>query len=156
MVSMMNNETLEGKNLKLHLLKYHHMNAIKSSGIILSIIALIVLSIPSINAQSDSTYTSIDGTTSIQVSTVSLVIAENNSMPWGYVEGKINNPASNYPVIIQFFQDNIPVHFAQVMVNEDDSYQYKFRVLNSEKQVFSGTYEIKIFKVVHRVLDNLV
>ena len=105
---------------------------------------------------SDSTYTSIDGTTSIQVSTVSLVIAENNSMPWGYVEGKINNPASNYPVIIQFFQDNIPVHFAQVMVNEDDSYQYKFRVLNSEKQVFSGTYEVKIFKVVHKVLDNLV
>jgi len=89
---MINNETL-GKNLKLHLLKYYHMNAIKSSGIILSIIALIVLSIPSINAQSDSTYTSIDGTTSIQVSTVSLVIAENNSMPWGYVEGKINNPA---------------------------------------------------------------
>ncbi|MBT4176134.1 MAG: hypothetical protein HOE01_04725 [Thaumarchaeota archaeon] len=47
---MINNETL-GKNLKLHLLKYYHMNAIKSSGIILSIIALIVLSIPSINAQ---------------------------------------------------------------------------------------------------------
>ena len=96
MVSMMNNETLEGKNLKLHLLKYHHMNAIKSSGIILSIVALIVLSSPSINAQSDSTYTSIDGMTSIETSTVSLVIAENNSMPWGYVEGKINNPVSNY------------------------------------------------------------
>ena len=45
------------------------------------------------------------------------------------------------------------VHFAQTSVNEDGSYEYKFRVLNSNEgqteYIFDGSYTVKIFKVVY-------
>lgn len=129
------------------------------SVILLGIVALVVLSfsVSGIYAQEEditTQYTQLTGITSIEVTTVPLVIPENNSLPWGYVEGKINNPVSGYPVIIQFFQDGDAVHFAQTDVNQDDSYEYKFRVLNNNDKILDGTYEIKIFKVVYTIPEN--
>ena len=68
---------------------------------------------------------------------------------------------ADYPVIIQIFDnDEIvtgnsvgAIHFAQTSVNENGSYEYRFRVLDSEQgqttKIFDGSYTVKIFKVVY-------
>ncbi|MCV0430450.1 hypothetical protein [Nitrosopumilus sp.] len=84
---------------------------------------------------------------------------EDNALPWAFVEGKIANHVEGYPVIIQIFQENDAVHFAQTDVNSDGSYEYRFRVLSSDNgvtsKIFDGDYSVKIFKVVHQYRDNL-
>ena len=75
-------------------------------------------------------------------------------MPWGFVEGKIVNPVEDYPVIIQIYDENGEAfHFAQTEVDEDGSYEYKFRVKNVNDgeviNIFEGDYFVKIFKVVY-------
>ena len=46
-----------------------------------------------------------------------------------------------------------PVHFAQVPVNDDGTYQYRFRTLDVTEgkttKIFEGDYTVKIFKVVN-------
>jgi len=85
---------------------------------------------------------------------------ESNSLPWAFVEGKIANHVEGYPVIIQIFKENDAVHFAQTDVNSNGSYEYKFRVLNSENgitsKIFDGDYSVKIFKVVYLHQENLI
>lgn len=89
-------------------------------------------------------------------------IPENNSLPWGFVEGKISNHVEGYPVIIQIYDNNgqnIPgnnigaVHFAQTEVDDNGSYEYQFRVKDVKEgqtiDIFSGDYTVKIFKVVY-------
>jgi hypothetical protein len=77
----------------------------------------------------------------------------NNRLPWGFVEGKIANPVEGYPVIIQFFKNGEAVHFAQTDVNDDGSYEYRFRVVDVTNgkvtKIFEGDYVVKIFKVVY-------
>lgn len=89
----------------------------------------------------------------IEKTTLTMNIPSNNKLPWGFVEGKIANPAIDYPVIIQIYKDNEAYHFAQTSVNEDGTYEYRFRVLdaNSERtiKIFEGDYLVKIFKVVN-------
>jgi len=132
------------------------MKAITLSGI--TALVILSLTMSSVYAENDTQYIPLGSITSIEVTTIPLIIPENNSLPWGYVEGKINNPSSDYPVIIQFFQGGIPVHFAQVIVNEDDTYQYKFRVLDSNNgvnvNILDGAYKVKIFKVVYTIPEN--
>jgi hypothetical protein len=86
--------------------------------------------------------------------------SEENTLPWGFVEGKIASHVAGYPVIIQIFKDNEAVHFAQTDVNEDGSYEYKFRVLNVEgdqtTKLFDGDYQVTIFKVVYLAQSNLI
>ena len=86
-------------------------------------------------------------------------IPKDNQLPWGFVEGTIQNHVFDYPVIIQIFDndESIPgnnygaVHFAQTPVNNDGSYEYKFRVLdydeNQTEVIFDGSYTVKIFIV---------
>jgi len=85
---------------------------------------------------------------------------EENSLPWAFVEGKIANHVEGYPVIIQIFKENDAVHFAQTDVNASGSYEYKFKVLNSENgvsnKIFDGDYSVKIFKVVYLFQENLI
>ena len=85
---------------------------------------------------------------------------EESSLPWAFVEGKIANHLEGYPVIIQIFKENDAVHFAQTDVNANGSYEYKFRVLNSENgvlsKIFDGDYSVKIFKVVYLHQENLI
>jgi hypothetical protein len=112
----------------------------------------------------------------LEKTTLVMNVPENNHLPWGYVEGKIANPVLEYPVIIQIYdlddykksdmnkfeEKNLvnkirTVHFAQTEINDDGTYQHKFRVLyydeNGVKNYFEGEYIVKIFKVVY--LQNL-
>ena len=88
-------------------------------------------------------------------------IPETNTLPWGSVKGKVDNPAQGYPVIIQFFKsiEEDPIHVAQVNLKGDGSYEHRFRVLSIDEgnvtHFFEGDYHVKIFKVVNTPLDNL-
>lgn len=97
----------------------------------------------------------------IEKTTVHMTIPENNMLPWGFVEGKIANYVPNYPVIIQIFDNDDSIQgnsigavlFAQTNVEDDGSYEYKFRVLDTKDgnkiNIFKGEYTVKIFKVVY-------
>jgi hypothetical protein len=89
----------------------------------------------------------------LQQKIISMHIPEDNTLPWGFVEGKVINPAEGYPVIIQIYKNGEPVHFAQTDVREDGSYEYKFRVRNVDGDqvinIFQGDYTVKIFKTIY-------
>src|SRR3990167_2103152 len=93
-----------------------------------------------------------DDVSVLEETTIQMSIPSDNDIPWGFVEGKIASPVKDHPVIIQIYKGDVPVHFAQVPVNDDGSYQYRFRVLdvtdNKTTRIFEGDYTVKIFKVV--------
>lgn len=98
--------------------------------------------------------TPIGSNIAIEKSSVTLSVPENNSLPWAFIEGTVSNPVPDYPVIIQIYDmAGDPVHFAQVEVNHDGSYEYRFRVLDSsnglQTHIFEGEYTVKIFKTVY-------
>ena len=105
--------------------------------------------------QNTVTVTPINEEISLQKTITTMSIPEDNVLPWGSVRGIASDYVERYPVIIQFYKGDDPVHFAQVDVKGDGSYEYKFRVLNvdlntGEKvNIFQGDYTVKIFKVVH-------
>ena len=111
--------------------------------------------------ESQTEITPINNSMGIEKTTLQMHISKDNKLPWGFIEGKISNPIVDYPVIIQIFDnDEIitgngvgAVHFAQTPVNEDGSYEYKFRVLDSNQgqitKIFEGSYTVKIYKVVY-------
>jgi hypothetical protein len=102
----------------------------------------------------------LNGIIALEKTSVMFHVNEENSLPWGFVEGKIANPVEGYPVIIQILKDDEAVHFAQTDVKEDGSYEYKFRVLNIENdkvnKIFDGDYHVIIFKVVYLDQGNLI
>ena len=110
--------------------------------------------------QPQTKYFPIDGIIGIEKTTLVFHAPEENSLPWGFVEGKIDNPVAGYPVIIQIYKNGDAVHFAQTDVNEDGTYEYKFRVLNVEGdeavKIFNGDYNVSIFKVVYLDQNNLI
>ena len=87
-------------------------------------------------------------------------ISPENTMPWAFVEGTVENNAEGYPVVIQIYQNNKPVHFGQTSVNEDGTYEYKFRARNLDGNnavnVYEGDYEVKIFKSIQITGQNLI
>ncbi len=91
---------------------------------------------------------------SLETTTVTLSVPENNILPWGTVFGAPSDVAERYPVIIQFYKSDEAVHIAQVDVKGDGSYEYKFRVKNLDyntgefTDIFHGEYTVKIFKVI--------
>lgn len=96
----------------------------------------------------------LNGEIGIEKTILSLHAPSDNTLPWGFVEGKIVNHVSEYPVIIQIYDDDgEATHFAQTDVADDGSYQYRFRVLNVDNgevtKIFEGHYLVKIFKVVY-------
>ena len=111
--------------------------------------------------ESQTEITPINNSMGIEKTTLQMSVSKDNKLPWGFVEGKILNYVADYPVIIQIFDNNEiitgnsigAVHFAQTPVNEDGSYEYKFRVLDSYQgqitKFFDGSYTVKIFKVVY-------
>ena len=116
-----------------------------------------------VNDHSHETQTEIipfNGMMGLEKSTLVFHASKDNTLPWGFVEGKIANHVQGYPVIIQIFQNNDAVHFAQTDVKEDGSYEYKFRVLHSEngntEKIFDGDYSVNIFKVVYLNQENSV
>jgi hypothetical protein len=77
------------------------------------------------------------------------------------VRGGASDVAERYPIIIQFYKGEDPVHFAQVDAKGDGSYEYKFRVRNMDSNtgeivnVFEGDYTVKIYKVIPNT-NNLI
>jgi len=110
--------------------------------------------------QPQTQYFPIDGIIGIEKTSLVFHAPQDNSLPWGFIEGKIENPVAGYAVIIQIYKDGEAVHFAQTDVNENGTYEYKFRVLNVEGdktiKIFNGDYRISIFKVVYLDQNNLI
>ena len=94
-----------------------------------------------------------DGTTQIQT-LMGMTIPEDNTHPWAFVEGTVSKPAPGHPVIMQIFKslDEPPVHVAQIDLNDDNSFEYKFRVYSLidgvTNHLYEGDYFVKTFKTV--------
>ena len=111
-------------------------------------------------ADSNTTVLSTNDGIQLTKTVVSMSISPDNTLPWGFIEGTVDNHAEGYPVIVQIYQDGEPVHFAQTDVNEDGTYEYKFRARNIDGDnvvnVYEGDYEVKIFKSVQITGQNLI
>ena len=111
-------------------------------------------------ADSNTTVLSTNDGVQLTETVVSMSVPSDNIMPWGYIEGTIENHAEGYPVIVQIYQNDEPVHFAQTNVNEDGTYEYKFRARSIDGSnvinVFEGNYEVKIFKSIQITGKNLI
>lgn len=129
------------------------------SSILLAVIAsFAIMMIPSeIMAEpteNTTTITPINDEISLQKTVTTMVIPENNTLPWGAVKGAASDYVERYPVIIQFYDDKEMIHVAQVDVKGDGSYEYKFRVRNIDsdgqvENIYQGQYTVMIFKVIH-------
>ena len=114
-----------------------------------------IMMIPGISAESSHiTVTPINEKVSLEETIATMYVPEDNKLPWGTVRGGADDVAERYPVIIQFYKGEDPVHFAQVDVKGDGSYEYKFRVRNVDLEtgeainIFEGQYTVKIYKVI--------
>ena len=111
-------------------------------------------------ADSNTTVLSTNDGVQLTKTVVSMSISSDNTMPWGFIEGTIENHADGYPVIVQIYQNDEPIHFAQTSVNEDGTYEYKFRARNLDGNtvvnVYEGDYEVKIFKSIQITGKNLI
>jgi hypothetical protein len=111
-------------------------------------------------ADSNTTVLSTNDGIQLTKTVVPMSVSSDNIMPWGFIEGTVENHAEGHPVIIQIYQNNEPVHFAQTNVDEDGTYEYKFRARNIDGNnvinVYEGKYEVKIFKSVQITGTNLI
>ena len=111
-------------------------------------------------ADSNTTVLSTNDGVQLTQTVVPMLIPSDNTMPWGFIEGTIENHAEGFPVIVQIYQNDEPVHFAQTTVNEDGTYEYKFRAKNIDGDkvvnVYEGDYEVKIFKSIQMTGKNLI
>ena len=115
---------------------------------------LISITISSVDAATNTEIIPINEKIGIEKTILSLYASPDNTLPWGFIEGKIANHVSEYPVIIQIYdEDGDATLFAQTDVEEDGSYEYRFRVRNVDNgeiiNIFEGNYVVKIFKVVY-------
>jgi len=105
-------------------------------------------------AENTTTITPINDEISLKKTIVPMNIPEDNIFPWGAVRGGASDIAERYPVIIQIFKGEDPVHFAQVDVKGDGSFEYKFRIRNVDTSTgevtnyFEGQYTVNIFRVI--------
>ena len=111
-------------------------------------------------ADSNTTVLSTNDGVQLTKTVVPMSIPSDNTMPWGFIEGTVENHAEGYPVILQIYQNAEPVHFAQPDGNEDGTYEYKFRARNVDGNnvvtVYEGDYEVKIFKSIQITGKNLI
>ena len=105
-------------------------------------------------SQNSVTITPINEEISMKKTVTTMTVPSDNTLPWGAVIGGASEYVERYPIIIQFYQGEDPVHFAQVDVKGDGSYEYKFRVqsldLNTGEtiKIFDGDYTVNIFRVI--------
>ena len=122
-----------------------------------------VMSIPgNISADTNQiTVTPINEKVSLEKTITTMNVPINNEFPWGTVRGEASDVAERYPIIIQFYKGEDPIHFAQVDAKGDGSYEYKFRVRNLDSNtgefvnIFEGDYIVKIYKVIPNSNDLL-
>jgi hypothetical protein len=113
-----------------------------------------------ISAESNQvTVTPINEKVSLEKTVTTMSVPVDNTLPWGTIRGGASDVAERYPIIIQFYKGEDPVHFAQVDAKGDGSYEYKFRVRNLDLNtnefvnVFQGDYTVKIYKVIPNTND---
>ena len=113
-----------------------------------------------ISAESNQiTVTPINEKVSLEKTTTTMSVPQDNTLPWGTIRGEASDVAERYPIIIQFYQGEDPVHFAQVDAKGDGSYEYKFRVRNLDLNTgefvnaFQGDYTVEIYKVIPNTND---
>ena len=100
------------------------------------------------------TVTPINEEVSLEKTITTMSVPEDNKLPWGIVRGEASDVAERYPVIIQMYKGEDPVHFAQVDAKGDGSYEYKFRVRSLDSNtgefvnIFNGDYTVKIYKLI--------
>ena len=131
----------------------------KKAVLLTLIMSLVVLMYPSqtfaAESQNSITISPINEELSMKKTITSMNVPEDNTLSWGTVRGGASDYVERYPVIIQFYKDDAPVHVAQVDVKGDGSYEYKFRVRNIDNNtgevidIFEGQYTVKIFRVIH-------
>lgn len=103
--------------------------------------------------------TPINEEVSLEKTITTMSIPQDNKLPWGIVKGEASDIAERYPVIIQMYQGEDPIHFAQVDVKGDGSYEYKFRIGSLDSKSgefvnnFEGDYTVKIYKVIPNTND---
>ena len=70
--------------------------------------------------------------------------SEDNTLPWGFVEGKIVNPVEDYPVIIQIYDENGEAfHFAQTIIENDPDTEYiPAKIINQFYNAVETIFEI--------------
>jgi len=89
----------------------------------------------------------------LEKSIVYMHIPADNKLPFGCVWGIVTDAVPGYPVVVQIYQNNKPVYFAQVDVKSDGSYEHYFRIKsvdgNNVINVFQGDYTVDIFKTVY-------
>ena len=111
-------------------------------------------------ADSNTTVLSTNNGIQLTETVVTMSVSPDNTLPWAFVEGVVENHAEGHPVIVQIYQNDEPIHFAQTDVNEDGTYEYKFRAKNIDGDkvvnVYKGDYEVKIFKSVQITGQNLI
>ena len=135
----------------------------KKAVLLTLIMSLVVLMYPSqtfaAESQNSITISPINEELSMKKTITSMNVPEDNTLSWGTVRGGASDYVERYPVIIQFYKDDAPVHVAQVDVKGDGSYEYKFRVRNIDNStgevidIFEGQYTVKIFRVIHNQND---
>ena len=135
----------------------------KKAVLLTLIMSLVVLMYPSqtfaAESQNNITISPINEELSMKKTITSMNVPEDNTLSWGTVRGGASDYVERYPVIIQFYKDDAPVHVAQVDVKGDGSYEYKFRVRNIDNNtgevidIFEGQYTVKIFRVIHNQND---
>ncbi len=131
------------------------------SGIILmaSVIAVFAVmmtpgNISAETSQNIVTVTPMNEEISLQQTITTMSVPQDNKLPWGTVKGSASDYVERYPVIIQFYKGEDPVHVSQVDVKGDGSYEYKFRVRSLDSNtgefinIFEGDYIVKIFRVI--------
>ena len=111
-------------------------------------------------ADSNTTVLSTNNGIQLTETVVTMSVSPDNTLPWAFVEGLVENHAEGHPVIVQIYQNGEPVHFAQTDVSDDGTYEYKFRAKNIDGDkvvnVYKGDYEVKIFKSVQITGQNLI
>jgi len=121
---------------------------------IMALTIVIGLNSPTAIAESSTTITPINEEVSLKKTVIPMSISEDNTFPWGAVRGQASENAERYPIIIQIYKGEDPVHFAQVDVKGDGSFEYKFRVRNVDvdtgiaTNIFEGQYTVNIFRVI--------
>ncbi len=110
-------------------------------------------------ASNQVTVTPINEEVSLEKTITTMSVPQDNKLPWGTVRGEASDVAERYPIIIQMYKEDDPVHFAQVDAKGDGSYEYKFRVrsldsnTNEFVNIFQGDYTVKIYKVIPNTND---
>ena len=121
---------------------------------ILLLSVVITLNLPSAIADSSTTITPINEEISLKKTIIHMNIPEDNIFPWGSIRGQASEYVERYPIIIQIFKGEDPIHFAQVDVRGDGSFEYKFRIRNVDSNtgetinIFQGEYSVNIFRVI--------